>query len=96
MADKVRRPKESETAEPPKGLEQRNGELPENSNVSMTPYPKDTHSTPDLTRIRPLYRVGDMVLVKGAPVPKGCSCYRGPLCVMEILGHFTFRLSDGQ
>ncbi len=96
MAHEVCRPKESESAKPPKELEQRNGKLPENSSLSMTPRPKDTHSTPDLTRIRPLYRVRDLVLVKGAPVPKGCSHYRGPFCIMEVLGHFTFWLSDGQ
>ncbi len=58
MAHEVCHPKESETTEPPKEPEQRNGELPENSNVSTMPYSKDTHSTPDLTRIRPLYRIG--------------------------------------
>ncbi len=58
--------------------------------------PKDTHLMPDLARIRPLYRVGDIVLVKGTPVPKGCSHYQGPLHVMEVLGHFMFQLSDGQ
>ncbi len=96
MAHEVGRPKESETAEPPKELEQRNGEPPENSNVSTMPCPKETHSMPDLTRIRPLYRIGDMVLVKGTPVAEGCSCYRGPLRIMEVSGHFMFRLSDGQ
>ncbi len=96
MAHEVHRPKESETAELLKELEQWNGELPENSSLSAMPCPKDTHSMPDLTRIHPLYRVGDMVLVKGTPVLKGCSHYRGPPCVMEVLGHFTFRLSNGQ
>ncbi len=96
MAHEVHRPKESESAKPPKEPGQRNGELPENANVSTTPRLKDTHSTPDLARICPLYHVGDLVLVKGTPVPKGCSRYRGPLRVMEVLGHFTFRLSDGQ
>ncbi len=75
MAHEVHRPKESETTDPPKELEQWNGKLPENAHVSTMPDPKDTYSMPNLTRIRPLYCIGYMVLVKGTPLPKGCSRY---------------------
>ncbi len=47
-------------------------------------------------RLRPLFRPGEMVLVRAGPVPKGRSPYRGPLKVVRVLGRYTFELSDGQ
>ncbi len=44
----------------------------------------------DFDRLRPLFRVGDRVLVKAGQVPKGASPYRGPYTVVEVLGRYTF------
>ncbi len=46
--------------------------------------------------MRPLFRVGESILVKAGQVPKGSSLYRGPYKVIKILGRYSFRLSDGQ
>ncbi len=50
----------------------------------------------DLDWLRPLFRMGEQVLVKASLVPKGSSPYHGPYTVEEILSWYTFRLSDGQ
>ncbi len=50
----------------------------------------------DWSRLRPLYRPGDLILVRTGPVPKGMSPYKGPLKVEKVLGHYTFWLSNGQ
>ncbi len=46
--------------------------------------------------MRPLFRVGESILVKAGQVPKGSSLYRGPYEVIEVLGRYSFQLSDGQ
>ncbi len=43
-----------------------------------------------------LLRVGERVLVKAGPVPKCSMLYRGPYVITEVLGQYTFCLSDGQ
>ncbi len=48
------------------------------------------------SRLRLLFRPGDMVLVRAGPVPKGRSPYHGPLKVTHVLGRYTFKLSNGQ
>ncbi len=48
------------------------------------------------SRLRQLFRLGELVLVHAGPVPKGISPYKGPLKVEKVLGHYTFHLSDGQ
>ncbi len=42
------------------------------------------------------FRRGQKVLVRLPWVPKGTSPWKGPLVVRDVLGSFTFRLSDGQ
>ncbi len=51
---------------------------------------------PNLAHLRPLFQVGERMLVKAGPVPKGSSPYRGPYVITKVLGCYTFCLSDGQ
>ncbi len=51
---------------------------------------------PDMARVQPLFRVGECVLVKAGPVLKGSSPYQGLYIITEVLGWYTFCLSDGQ
>ncbi len=46
--------------------------------------------------LHPLFHPGEMVLVHVGPVPKGQSLYHGSLKVIQVLGQYTFELSDGQ
>ncbi len=50
----------------------------------------------DWSRLCPLYKLGELVLVHAGPVPKGTSPYKGPLKVEKVLGCYMFMLSDGQ
>ncbi len=50
----------------------------------------------NLDRLRPLFCMGERVLVKAGPVLKVSSPYHGPYMVEEILDRYTFRLCDGQ
>ncbi len=40
----------------------------------------------NLSRLHPLFSMGEQILVKAGPVPKGSSLYHGPYMVEEILG----------
>ena len=48
------------------------------------------------THCRGPYRVGDQVLARRPQVLKGQSPWSKPLKVTQVLGHWTYRLSDGQ
>ncbi len=43
-----------------------------------------------------LFQVGDKLLAKTPWTPKGLSPWKGPFTVKQVLGSFTFLLSDGQ
>ncbi len=75
--------------------------LGDNTAASATTVSRKDQKTgmdkdPDLAHLRPLFRVGECVLVKAGPVPKSSSPYRGPYIITEVLGCYTFHQSDGQ
>ncbi len=42
------------------------------------------------------FDVDDLVLTRHPQTPKGCSPYAGPFRVVEVVGRYTYLLSDGQ
>ncbi len=46
--------------------------------------------------LRPLFHLGEMVLVHMGLVLEGRSPYPGPLKVVRVLGRYTFKLGDVQ
>ncbi len=64
--------------------------------AKMAPVESVHSQSQNLGKLRPLFRLGEQVLVKAGPVPKGTSPYQGPYMEEKILGRYMFILSDGQ
>ena len=60
--------------------------------TASTPQPQPQHNL----RSRGPYRVGDKVMSRRPQVLKGQSPWSNPLTVVEVLGNWTYRLSDNQ
>ncbi len=64
--------------------------------LSQPPKTTTMDAKVDCSRLRLLYKPGELVLVRAGPVPKGTSPYKGPLKVEKVLSRYMFMLSDGQ
>ena len=63
--------------------------------TSPVPPPVNPENPANL-KCRGPYKVADMVMVRRPHVPKGQCAWSRPIRVVEVLGNFAYRLSDGQ
>ena len=66
------------------------------STMSTQPEQPVSQRQPALPLFRGPYQRGDLVRVRLPHVPKGCSPFSEPRRVLEVLGNYTYRLSDSQ
>ncbi len=63
--------------------------------AKAAPVESDHSHSQNLGKLRPLFHLGEQVLVKAGPVPKGTSPYRGPYTANEALALRSAPPDDG-
>ena len=71
-------------------------EVPRSSPYNLTKPKSSPNEHEPKFMCRGPYRQGDTVMTRRPQVPKGQSPWSKPLNVLEVLGNYTYRLSDGQ